>query len=128
MTMARIKVVSRGLFVNRTWRCCGQFPSRGAGSRRELLLEEVANCARNLLVVSFKCEVAGVIEMDLRVWVISPERVGATGQEERVVLAPDSKYWWALCPEILLELRIQGDIARVIQTEVELELVVAGPA
>ena len=68
--------------------------------------------------MGFEREVARVIEMDFRARVISPERLGAAGQEERVILPPDSKHGGPLHAEILLELWIEFYIARMIQKEV----------
>ena len=51
-----------------------------------LLTRPVANRGRDFLAMGFEREVARVIEMDFRVRVISPERLGAAGQEERVIL------------------------------------------
>src|SRR5437899_1118746 len=68
-----------------------EFSSRGADSQSELPVEEVANGGCNFPMMGFKREVAGIVKMDLRVRVIPPERFGAGGQEERVVLAPDGQ-------------------------------------
>src|SRR5260370_42660921 len=89
-------------------------------------VKEVTNSGRNFLIVRFEREVARVIEMDFRVRVISPERLRAAGQEERVAIAPDSQQWRPLCAEIFLELWIESDVARIIQKEVEMDLVIAG--
>src|ERR1700694_2194016 len=76
-------------------------------------------------MVRFEREVPGVVEVDFRVWIIPLECLGAGGQEERIVLAPDGKKWGTPGPKIFLELWVKRDVARVIQEEVELYLVIA---
>ena len=67
---------------------------------------------------------AGVIEMDFCIRDVALERFRPRRQEERVVLAPDCEQRRALCAEILLELGIEGDVARVVQEQVELNIVI----
>jgi hypothetical protein len=64
--------------------------------------------------------------MDLGIRIILPERLGAGGQEKRIVLAPHGQERRPLRPEILLEFGIERDVALVIAEQIELDLIVAG--
>lgn len=75
----------------------------------------------------FQREVARIVEINFRVRIISNERFGACGQEERIVLTSDSEQRRPLRAEIFLEPGIECDVAGVIQEEVKLDLVIAGP-
>src|SRR2546426_300537 len=70
---------------------------------------------------------AGVEEPYLSVVVVALERLGARRQEEGVVLAPYRQQRRPVRAEVFLERRVQRDIAGVIEEQVELDLVVAGP-
>src|SRR5581483_9015936 len=70
---------------------------------------------------------AGVEEMDLGIGNIALEGVRARWKKERIVLAPDGEERWTPRAEILLEFRIEGDIALVVTDEIELDLVIPGP-
>src|SRR5437016_4743102 len=63
---------------------------RSGGRRREPAAQEIANCASNFFMVRFECEVTGVVEMHFSVRVVELERFSTIGQEERIILAPDS--------------------------------------
>src|SRR5262245_43997597 len=90
--------------------------------------EEVADRRCDLYGVGFQREVPRVEEADDRTRNIALERLGASGQEERVVLAPHRKQRRSVGAEVVLELRVQRDIAGVVEEQVELDLVVAGPS
>jgi hypothetical protein len=79
------------------------------------------------LSVGVEREVTGVVETHLGARDVALERFSTSGQEQRITLAPDRQQWWLLCEEIFLELGIQRDIAGVIQKQVKLDLVIAGP-
>src|SRR5262247_195182 len=70
----------------------------------------------------------GVEEPYLSVAVVALERFRARGQEKRVVLAPHREQRRPVRAEVVVELRIQRDIAGVIEEQVELDLIVAGPS
>jgi hypothetical protein len=57
---------------------------------------------------------------------VAPERLGAGRQEERVVAAPDRQQRRLVLAEIRLERRVQRHVARVVQEQVELDVVRAG--
>jgi hypothetical protein len=69
---------------NRTGLC-----SSGLG--RDLSAQEIANGASNFLMMGFQCEVTCFVEMHLSVRVVALERFSARGQEERIILAPNSQ-------------------------------------
>src|SRR5262249_34972297 len=77
--------------------------------------------------MGFQREVPRIEEADDRTRNIALERLGARRQEERVVLAPRREQRRPVLAEVVLELGIQREIAGVIEEEVELDLVVAGP-
>src|SRR5689334_8469247 len=64
---------------------------RGTVPQRSLPIEKILDGARDFLIVSFKCEVASVVQIDFRTRVVAPETLGTGLQEKRIVLAPDSK-------------------------------------
>src|SRR5215472_14563768 len=71
---------------------------------------------------------ASVEEPYLSVAVVALERLGTRGQEKRVVLAPHREQRRPVRAEVVVELRIQRDIAGVVEEQVELDLVVTGPS
>src|SRR5262249_7165398 len=73
-------------------------------------------------------KVASVVEIHFGIRVVTPEGLGARRQKEGVALSPHREQWWFLCTEILLELGIQGDVASVIEEQVELDFVIAWPS
>src|ERR1700681_4957239 len=91
------------------------------------LREEGANRRTYLLRVRFQRKVAGIVEMDFGTRVVALERFGAQGQEKPITLAPNREHRRPLCPEIFLELGIERYVARVIEEQVKLDLVIAGP-
>src|SRR5262245_8175605 len=95
-------------------------------SDTELWREEVADRRRDLRGVCFQREVPRVEEADDRTRNVALERLGARRQEERVVPAPHRQQRRPVRAEIFVELRVQRDIAGVVEEEVELDLVVAG--
>src|SRR5262245_28168142 len=88
--------------------------------------EEVPDRSRDLCAMCFEREVPRVEEVDDRTRNIALERLGARRQEERIVLAPHREQRRPVRAEVLVELRVQSDIARVVEEQVELDLVVAG--
>ena len=78
-------------------------------------------------MVGFQREVTRVVEMHLSVGVVALEHFSARGQEKWIIFAPDSQQGWLLYAEILLELGIERNITGIVQKEVKLDFVVAGP-
>src|SRR3546814_3140144 len=72
-------------------------------------------------------EVTRVEERHRRVGIVAFERLRSRRQEERIVLAPDRQEWRLVGAEILLESRVERDVALIVAEKVELNLVGAGP-
>ena len=68
---------------------------------------------------------AGVEVMHFGVRIVALERLGARRQKERIVLAPHREQRRLALGKISLELGIEGDVAGIVEEEVELDLVVA---
>ncbi len=77
--------------------------------------------------MGFKRKMAGVEKVNLRVGVIAGERFGTRGQEEWIGVAPYRKQWWALSAKVILKLRVQRDVVRVIEEQVKLDIVIPRP-
>src|SRR4029450_10786451 len=75
----------------------------------------------------FQCEMAGVEEADDSVGNVALEGFGTGRQEERIVLAPDGKERWPLRPEVVVKSGIERYVTCIVEEQVELNLVVAGP-
>src|SRR2546422_679850 len=79
-------------------------------------------------MMRFQREVTGVVEVYFGVRVVALERLSPGRQKERVAFAPDRKHWRPLCTEVLLELRVERDVAGIVQEQIELDLIIAGPS
>ena len=88
--------------------------------------DEVADRRRDLLDMRFQREMAGVEEADERAGNVAPEGFGAGRQEERIVLAPDGQEGWLVRSEVILEGRVQRDVALIVAEQVQLHFVRAG--
>src|SRR5262245_1835615 len=89
---------------------------------------EVADRRRDLLRMCFQREVARPEKADHCIGNVSLERLGARRQEERIVLAPHREERRPPRAEVLVERRVQRDIAGVVEEQVELDLVIARPS
>ena len=74
--------------------------------------------------MGFEREVSCVEEMDFDVGVVALERLGAGRQEKGIMLAPDGEEGRPVGGEVRVEFRIKRDIARIVQEEIELDLVI----
>src|SRR5262245_4984707 len=92
-----------------------------------MLSEELPHLSCNFSGMCFQREMAGVVEMNLRLRLISLERLEARRQEEGIVLPPNGQQRRTSLAEIGLELRIERYIVRVVEEQVELNLVIPGP-
>ena len=90
--------------------------------------EEVPHRRGDLRGVRLQREVPGVEEAHDRVRDVARERLGPLRQEERVVLAPHRQQGRLVAAEILLEGRVERDVALGVPEQVELQLGRAGPA
>ena len=88
--------------------------------------EEVADRCGDFRGVSLQRKVSGVEEPHDRIWHVAFERLGARGKEERIVLTPHRKKRRPVSAEIILERRVERDIALVVAEQVELHLIGAG--
>src|SRR5262245_65596331 len=95
---------------------------------RESRCAEVADGRRDFPRMRLQREVTRLEEADHRTWNVALERLGARRQEERIVLAPRRKERRPPRAEVFLELRVQRDVAGVVEEQVELDLIVAGPS
>src|SRR5438128_10698586 len=92
-------------------------------SRRDLVMsagQEVADGGRDFGGVGFQREMAGVEEAYRGVRNIALERVGAGRQEERIILAPHCEEGRLVGAEIILEGRVERDVALVVTEQIEL--------
>src|SRR5215475_9359425 len=85
-------------------------------------IEEGVNSGRNFLAVRFESEVASGVKVDFCFRIILPECLGSGWYKKRIVLAPDRQQWWLVLSEVSLEVRIQSDIAGVVEQQIELRL------
>src|SRR6516162_8205755 len=88
--------------------------------------EEVADDDRDLWSLAFKREMTRFEQMDLGIRIVLPERLGAGGQEKRIILTPHGQQRRPLRTEILLEFGIKRDITLVVAEQIELDFVIAG--
>ena len=77
--------------------------------------------------VRLQREMSGIEEAHSRVRDVALERLGPRRQEEWVVSAPCRQQGRLMGPEILLEGRIERDVALVVAEQVELHLGRAAP-
>src|SRR5262245_9899787 len=89
---------------------------------------KVADRRRDLFRMSFQREVTRLEEADHGAGKVALERLRACREEKRIVPAPHREQWRSPRPKVFLERRVQRDIARVVEEQVELDLVVAGPS
>src|SRR5882757_224353 len=89
--------------------------------------QEIADGSRDFGGVGFQREMAGVEEAYRGVWNIALERFGAGRQEERIVLAPHRQEQRIVGAEIILEGRVERDVALVVAEQIELHLIGARP-
>ena len=88
--------------------------------------EELPDCVGDVHGMGLKRKMAGVEEMHLGVRIVALEGLGARRQEERIVLAPHGEQRRLVLGKIGLELGIEGDVAGIVEEEIELDLIVAG--
>src|SRR5437667_4192128 len=76
--------------------------------------------------MGFEREVARVEELDYRTGNVASERLSAARQEEGVVPSPHRQEAGLVRPEVILECRVERDVALVVAEEIQLDLVGAG--
>src|SRR5262249_39834609 len=100
-------------------------PRRGAEPSPRLR-EKVPDGRCDLVAVRLEGEVSRLEERDLRVLDVALESLRACGHEERVSIAPDGQQRRLVPAKVILEPWIHLDIARVVEEQVQLDLVRAG--
>src|SRR6266478_9154039 len=88
--------------------------------------EEFAHGCGDLFGMRLQREMAGVEEANGRTGNVAPEGFGAGRQKERIVLAPHRQERRLVCAEVVLESRIERDVALVVAEQVQLDIVGAG--
>src|ERR1700733_4234349 len=71
-------------------------------------------------------EMAGVKKTNARAGNVAPEGLGAGRQKERIVLAPHRQQWRLVGAEVVLESRIECNVAVVVAEQIQLDLIGAG--
>src|SRR5262249_15949193 len=84
--------------------------------------EERSHLRADLSGVRLECEVTRVEQHDLRARVVTPVRLGASRPKKWVVRAPNGKRRRLMAAEEFLKLRIERDVAAVVEAEIELRL------
>src|SRR4030095_1883062 len=87
----------------------------------------VTDRRRDLCSMRLQREMPRVEEADDSIRNIALERLGTGRQEERVVLPPDREQRRLVRAEIFVEPRVQRDVSGVVEEQIELDLVIAGP-
>src|ERR1700690_3824858 len=88
--------------------------------------EEFADRRGDLGGMRFQREMAGVEEANHRTGNVPLEGLGTGRQKERIVLAPYRQQRRPVSAEVILESRIECDVALVVAEQIELDLVGAG--
>src|SRR5262249_27343880 len=101
--------------------------SQLSGRFRDRAIEEFADRGADLFVMSLEREVAGVEESYDGAGIVATKSFRAGRQEERIVLAPHGEQRRPVVAEILLERRIESDVAGVVKEQVKLDLVITRP-
>ena len=68
----------------------------------------------------------GIEEFDLRARIVSLEGFGSCREKERIGLAPDGERRRSVEAEVILELGIQLDVTRIVEKQIELNVLIAG--
>src|SRR5262249_4092341 len=94
---------------------------------RALRNQEIADDLADLARMRLQREVTGIEEADDGGWHVALERLRARRQEERIVPAPHGEERWFEVSEIVLEFRIERDVALVVAEQVELHVMRTRP-
>ena len=97
-----------------------------AGRNQQSSRTEVANGRRNLGSVRLQREMPGVEEADKGVRDVVLERLGPLRHEDWIVLSPHRQEGRLVGSKVLLECRIERDVAFVVPEQVELKVSRAG--
>lgn len=73
----------------------------------------------------FECEMPGVEELDLRARIVPLECVGPGREKERIGLAPDGERRRPVGAEVFLKLGIQLDVTRIVEKQIQLNVLIS---
>ena len=85
-------------------------------------MKEINHQFGNLRVMAFEGEMSAGYEMDFGIGQVALEGFGTFRDERRVVLSPDSQQWGLIGTEVLLKLRVEGNVRAIVENEVILHL------
>ena len=88
-------------------------------------VEKTVHRRSDFLGMRLQRKMTGVVEEDLGIWNVAPESFCATRQEERIVFTPHGEQRRPLLTKVFLKLRVERDIADIVEKEIELDLIVA---
>ena len=74
----------------------------------------------------FEGKMLGYLELNLRARIISVKGIGSGGKKKRIGVAPNDERRGLMDAEILLELRIQFDVAGIVQKQIQQSVLIAG--
>src|SRR5580698_330138 len=97
-----------------------------ANSLGNVFSEEPPRCGGYLVKVSLEREVSGVEELDGGGRDVAAEGFSAGRDEIGIALAPDGEQRRLRSAEVLLKLRIELHVVRVVEKQIELDVDVAG--
>jgi hypothetical protein len=88
----------------------------------EVRFKEMKDFLADFSGVRFQGEMACIVEHHLGLGIVALVSLGARGEEERIVLAPDCQRRWLVLAEEFLELGIERDVGFIVADEIELDL------
>src|SRR6478672_2857074 len=77
----------------------------------------------NFLCVSLEGEVAGVKQMRFSLWQVALVGLCSSWNEKGIVLAPCRQQGWLPLSKVCLEGWIEGDVASVVEDEIQLDFI-----
>src|SRR6202034_1794067 len=77
--------------------------------------------------VCFGRKMSSIQKLDLRFRDVFPKCFRARRNKKRIVLTPDRKQWWLRFAEIFLKLWIELYVGRIIQKQIQLNLLIPWP-
>lgn len=92
------------------------------------LRQKLAHPVRDFVNVRLQCEMSRVEKPDFGVRNVTFERFRARREEIRIMFSPDREQCRFPLSELLMKLRIQLHVVRIIQKQVQLDVLIAQPA
>ena len=84
--------------------------------------KEVTHQSGYLRVMAFESKVTAGYKMYLSIWQVAPESIGSSWNERRIFLSPYGQQRWLIGTEILLKLRVEGNVRAIVEYKVVLHL------